>query len=173
MVVGASMMIGPMIGGELIARVGSAAPFAFAAALSLVSFVYMALFLPEYLPAHRRANDGPGNGARGSRAPWRELVALLGRSPGLSWYLAATAFANAGLGAYSSTQAFWAREALAWGARDLGRFISVTGIFVAIVQGGLLPMLQARFVGREGRLAQLCLVLNAAKVCAYGSATDG
>merc|ERR1740121_474259 len=171
------MIVGPMFGGELAARHGLSAPFTAAALLSLVGVVFALLRLPEYLPAASRAALRPAGNAAGAGTGTgdglRDFAALLCRAPALSWYMAASGLANFGLGAYSSVQAFWAREALNWGARDLGRFMSFTGIALVVAQGGMLPLLRKAIRSHEGCLAQGCLLLNAVKVAAFALAPHG
>mmetsp|Transcript_88146 Transcript_88146/g.247964 ORF Transcript_88146/g.247964 Transcript_88146/m.247964 type:complete len:446 (-) Transcript_88146:236-1573(-) len=170
--VGVAIIVGPVLGGELAARLGHNAPFVFAALLSAASILYMAAFLPEYLPVECTAIQKTQSGTKSPLQLFREVATLLAQTPELTWYMAATAMAQMGMGAFTSILPFWAHEALSWGAQDLGLFMSVNGVVIIVAHGCLLPLLERAAHGRERHLAQVCLVLSAAQMSAYGFASE-
>jgi len=168
-VVGASMVIGPAIGGEL-AALNEVAPFAAGCALGGASLLFLMTRMPEYLPeSQRRKAASRVRMADMLRGYWQ----LLAEAPGLAWYTAAASLGSTGVGIFSSVQALWSQEVLGWGGQDLGRFISMVGLTLMLAQSILLPYLLSLMKGREIKLTQCCFMIHSAKFVAYGLAPSG
>lgn len=173
-VVGASMVIGPAIGGELAARSG-AAPFVGASLVFAVSLTYMVCCLPEYLPPGRRAEIDLGAAAKiqGPGMMVKSFAKMLQQSRPLIWYIMASALSSMATGVVGSTQALWAKESFGWDGRMMGLHMSIAGLCLMGAQAFLLPPLLRIMAGHEAELAQLCYVLYALKLAAYGLAPSG
>jgi DHA1 family tetracycline resistance protein-like MFS transporter len=165
-VVGAVMVVGPVIGGHL-AAIDGRAPFAAASILYLISLFYMFLQLPEY---YSKRDPNSSN----SRASSSSVVKhLLMTSPSTLWYIGASVFSSMGVGAFGSVQVLWLRSAFGWDGQQVGKFISLSGLLVIVSQSVILPRLLQRLKGCEPLVAQMGLMITAAKLVAYGLAPSG
>lgn len=78
-----------------------------------------------------------------------------------------------GMAFYMSVMALWMREKFGWEGREIGKFVSMMGVSLMVVQSIVLPKMLSLFSGSEPRLAQLSLLLTAAKLVCYGLAPSG
>ncbi len=150
---GLGFIIGPALGGFLAgndpATANLAAPAWVAAALSLTALCGVFFVLPESRPA----------GRRGRVRPKGRIGAVLGalRRPVLSrliliFFLVILAFAG-----MEATFALWAMRQFRWGPEEVGYVFAYVGVLSAVLQGGLIGRLTARF--GEERLLRSGLVL--------------
>jgi len=163
-------MGGPAAGGELFAWRGTA-PFAAAALLGCVGFVYQVLFMPEYLPASCR-NTCPKKKAASVTSLPLDFLKLLRSQRSLIWYVAAAALYSLGSTSYSAVQPLWVKEAFNWDGRMIGRYSSVLGVTLMFSQLTLKQFL-GMLGGNETVLAQGALIVNAVKLVAYSLAPNG
>lgn len=150
---GLGFTFGPFIGGELAAALGLAAPFWFAAALSLLNFLLALAFLPETRHA------GSVTAAR-PISPGALLRALRSGSVGLAILLSFLVVFCFAL--MESTFVLFAEHVHHLGPRDLGRMFGMVGVVGIVVQGGLIGPLVRRF--GEGSLVSLGIAILALAV---------
>lgn len=150
---GLGFTLGPFIGGEIAAAQGLAAPFWFAAALSLLNFVLALAFLPETRHA------GSVTAAR-PISPGALLRALRSPSVGLAIVLSFLVVFCFAL--MESTFVLFAEHVHHLGPRDLGRMFGMVGVVGIVVQGGLIGPLVRRF--GEGSLVSLGVAILALAV---------
>lgn len=164
-IIGAVMVVGPLIGGYM-ASLDGRAPFLAGASLCAVGVVYSALVLPEYSAEKLRGGGQPA--ARRSSS----FVAsnLLKDSPSTAWFIAASVVAAMGMGAFASVQVLWLREVLEFDSRSVGLYMSASGLLLVVSQGAILPRLLKALGGRQASLAKLGLFLTAAKLVLMGLA---
>lgn len=135
---GIGTIFGPALGG-LLADFGLSTPFFFAAGMSLLSILLIALFLPESL-------EKKSNGDRETQSPpldlnawWRSLSSPIGP---LLW----EAFlVMAGLTFFFGIFGLYALERFNYGTREVGVIFTVLGLMMAIGQGVLVGPLTRRF----------------------------
>ncbi|CAE8696078.1 unnamed protein product [Polarella glacialis] len=162
---GAAVVLGPALGGELSFAVSRTAPFIASAVLSFGSLL-LACRMPEYLPkARRHANTGGG-----MLETLRAFRKLLRRDTCLSWYLCASSLSSAGISSFLSARTIWARHSFGWDGREIGRVVACYGVTLVAAQFLLLPLLLWCMQGREPLLAQFCLLVNCARFTAYACA---
>lgn len=131
---GIGFVLGPALGG-LAAQISLTAPFWIAAALSALNALLGLLVLPESLPPERRRRFG-----RGDLNPFAAIFKAF-RMPGLAVPLLCIfifEFANM---VYPTLWAFWTREIFGWSTLYIGLSLAGYGVLLAMVQGGLLPVL--------------------------------
>ena len=151
---GLGFIIGPALGGLIAGNDPATAdietPAWIAAGLSVLALCGVLLLLPESLPADRR-----GQTAAHSRIG--AVVDVLHR-PILSrlilvFFLVILAFAG-----MESTFALWAMGQFSWGPRQVGYVFAYVGVLSAILQGGLIGHLAARFGEQRLLLCGLTLI---------------
>ncbi|MCT8160773.1 MFS transporter [Pseudoruegeria sp. SHC-113] len=131
---GIGFVLGPALGG-LAAQISLTAPFWIAAALSALNALLGVFVLPESLPPERRRRFG-----RGDLNPFAAIFKAF-RMPGLAVPLLCIfifEFANM---VYPTLWAFWTREIFGWSTLYIGLSLAGYGVLLAMVQGGLLPVL--------------------------------
>lgn len=156
--IGLGFIVGPALGGELshwapqllgglgqltgsplvVARWGPRVPFLVAALLTLLNWLYGFFVLPESLaPVHRRPFELRRANPIGSLRQLRRYPVILGLVGSLCCiYVAAHA-----------TQSTWAYVTMAkfhWNEAWVGRSLAVIGALVAVVQGGLVRVINPR-----------------------------
>lgn len=135
---GIGFIVGPVLGG-LAGEIGTRAPFYAAAALAAANLCYGALVLPETLaPANRRRFD------------WRRAnpfgaVRQLARVPTVAWLVLCFLLYNLGHHVYPAVWSFYTQEAFGWDTAQVGLSLSLVGVGFALVQGGLIRLILARF----------------------------
>lgn len=128
---GIGFIIGPGIGG-LLGEFGPRVPFIAAAVLSLMNVLYGYFVLPESLAAdHRR------------KFSWRRANPLgsliqLKKYKGVGGLIVALVFLYTGGHAVQSTWTFFNIEKFQWSNSLLGISLTVIGLLIALVQGGLI-----------------------------------
>ncbi len=140
---GLGFIIGPSIGG-LCSEIGKhmannssfdwsvRLSFIVAAAFSLLNFIYGYFVLPEsLLPENRRAFDIKRANPFGTMKQLRKYKVLIGLS--VSYFLL-----NLGAHALQSNWSYYTIYKFNWSSLTVGLSLSVVGLLVAIVQGGLI-----------------------------------
>jgi DHA1 family tetracycline resistance protein-like MFS transporter len=161
---GIGFMLGPAIGG-LTAGLGTRAPFVIAAALAAANALWIAIRLPETLPAERRRpfrlRDAHVLGA------FRPLFHAGGAAPllaaALLWQLAHFV--------YPSTWAFWAGLSLHWDATEIGWSLAAAGLAMGLAQTFVTGRAIARF--GEARTVVIGMVVGGLSFLGYVFATEG
>ena len=136
---GIGFVLGPAIGG-IAAEISIAAPFWIAAALSAANALFGVFVLPESLTPDKRRAFG-----KRDLNPFKSIFDAF-RIPGLAVPLLCIfifEFANM---IYPTLWAFWTREVFDWPTLYIGLSLAVYGGLLAIVQGGLMPIL-IRWIG--------------------------
>lgn len=135
---GIGFVLGPAIGG-MAAEISIAAPFWIAAVLSAANALFGFFALPESLSPDKRRAFG-----KRDLNPFKSIFDAF-RIPGLAVPLLCIfvfEFANM---VYPTIWAFWTREVFDWPTLYIGLSLAGYGVLLALVQGGLLPILINRF----------------------------
>ena len=148
---GLGFMIGPVVGGVLSHWGGNAAPFLFAAGLSVLNVLLMARRLPETLPPEKRGHT--------SASPSVFAVALANRGTALPSILLANFLA---IGAFSTMTAafvlFLKNHALfQFNVKEIGYCFGFIGIVGVVIQGGIIRRIAKN--NNEAKLALAGLLL--------------
>lgn len=161
---GLGFVLGPALGG-ILGDVGLRVPFLASAAVVLANALYGFLVLPESLPpearrpfAWRRAN--PLGGVLGLRA--YPLVAGL---------VFAYLFFSLGQRGMETIFVLYTDYRFGWGPRENGLALGLVGVMAAIVQGGLVRPVAARF--GERRTVVAGLAVSTVGFVGYGLAPSG
>lgn len=131
---GIGFVLGPAIGG-LAAEISIAAPFWIAAVLSAGNALFGYFVLPESLTPDKRRPFG-----KRDLNPFKSIFDAF-RLPGLAVPLLCIfifEFANM---VYPTLWAFWTREVFDWPSLYIGLSLAAYGVLLALVQGGLMPIL--------------------------------
>lgn len=131
---GIGFVLGPALGG-LAAEISISAPFWIAAGLSAANALFGFFVLPESLEPDKRRPFG-----RRDLNPFKSIFDAF-RLPGLAVPLVCIfifEFANM---VYPTLWAFWIREVFNWPTLYIGLSLAAYGILLALVQGGLMPVL--------------------------------
>lgn len=128
---GLGFIIGPALGG-LLAEIDINLPFFFAAGLSFLNLIYGYFILPESLkPENRRSIEIkrliPGKALK-HLSKYPLIIGLA-----LSYFLVYVAGQSV-----QSTWTFYTEFKYGWDSSDVGLSLSIVGVTVAIVQGGLI-----------------------------------
>jgi DHA1 family multidrug resistance protein-like MFS transporter len=127
---GVGMVLGPGIAGWM-ATYSLAAPFFFAAGLSVFALVFIFLLLPESLPVEKRQQIGAKIQGPQIRELWEALFSPLG-------LLLFVAFlVSFGLTNFEIVFGLFAVETYGYGPQQVGGLLTFIGIISAVVQGGL------------------------------------
>jgi DHA1 family multidrug resistance protein-like MFS transporter len=127
---GVGMVLGPGIAGWM-ATYSLAAPFFFAAGLSVFALVFIFLLLPESLPVEKRQQVGAKIQGPQIRELWEALFSPLG-------LLLFVAFlVSFGLTNFEIVFGLFAVETYGYGPQQVGGLLTFIGIISAVVQGGL------------------------------------
>jgi DHA1 family tetracycline resistance protein-like MFS transporter len=135
---GIGFVLGPALGG-IAAEISISAPFWIAAVLSTSNALFGYFVLPESLPPENRRPFG-----KRDLNPFKSILDAL-RLQGLAIPLTCIfifEFANM---VYPTIWAFWTREVFDWPTLYIGLSLATYGVLLALVQGGLLPVLINRF----------------------------
>jgi len=128
---GLGFIIGPALG-SLFSGFGVRIPFLVAACFSLLNFIYGYFILPESLSVeNRRKFDWKRANPIGSLLHLKKHKTILGLILGIT-------FIGIAGHAMQSTWTFITIEKFNWTERTVGYSISVVGVAIAIVQGGLI-----------------------------------
>jgi MFS transporter, DHA1 family, tetracycline resistance protein len=161
---GLGFVLGPALGGVL-GAIDPRLPFWVAAGLSLVNAMYGLFVLPESLPAARRAGFAWGSANPiGSLSLLRSHAELLG--------LSAVHFVSmVAHEALPTTLVLYASYRYGWDNRTVGLTIATFGVGSAIVGGGLVRPVVARF--GERRVLVTGLLFGVAGFAIFGLAPTG
>jgi DHA1 family tetracycline resistance protein-like MFS transporter len=150
---GLGFIIGPALGGVLaghdLATADLRAPGLLACGLSLVALLGVLLVLKESLPAGL-----PPRPRKSRLAALRDALARKSLARLLVvFFLAILAF-----GGMEATFALWAMAQFGWGPAQIGYIFTYIGVLSAVMQGGLIGRLTARFGEEKLLVAGLALI---------------
>ncbi|MEM8957884.1 MAG: MFS transporter [Pseudomonadota bacterium] len=161
---GIGFVIGPLAGG-LLSELGPRAPFIAAGLLALANLVLGALVLPETVTkSMRRPFDGRGCNPFAAFGPLPDMPGV-GRLL-LLFFLYEFAFV-----VYPATWAFFGQEAFGWSAATVGLSLTLFGVMMAIVQGGLIRWIIPRLGEAGTAIYGFCY--NALIFAAMATVSDG
>ncbi len=134
---GLGFILGPALGGEL-GRIGPRVPFFAASGLALLNGIYGYFFVPESLPVeNRRAFNW-------KRANPVSSLVNLGKYPVILGLVASFLLVNLASFAVQSTWTFFTMEKFQWTEAQEGNSLAFVGFMVALVQGGLIRVLNPK-----------------------------
>ncbi|MFM2360208.1 MAG: hypothetical protein RLY16_2201 [Bacteroidota bacterium] len=138
---GLGFVIGPVLGG-LLGKFGARIPFYAAATLALLNWLYGYFVLPESLkPENRRAFDWKRSN------PLSSLLRLR-KYPSLGTLVIAIVFVYLASHAVQSNWNYFTMHRFQWDEGMVGLSLGMVGLMVAIVQGGLIRVINPR-LGNE------------------------
>lgn len=151
--VGLGFIFGPSIGGLLSRPDLPELPFLVGAGLSAVNWLMAYFWLPEsHRPAHVAGPAAPRASllrALGDREFWRTQLGVL--------VLVSFGFFIA-FAAMESTFALYTEAAFSWTARETGKFFSLVGVVIVLVQGLVVGRAVSSFGERRTLITGLCLL---------------
>lgn len=136
---GIGFVLGPAIGG-IAAEIGISAPFWIAASLSALNALFGFFVLPESLKPEKRRPFG-----KRDLNPFKSIYDAF-RTPGLAVPLLCILIFEFANMVYPTLWAFWTREVFDWPTLYIGLSLAAYGVLLALVQGGLMPVL-IRLIG--------------------------
>ena len=139
---GMGFVMGPLIGG-LLAEYGTRAPFYAAAGLAALNALFGWIVLTETVTDRIRR---PFSWARAN--PLGSLR-VLGQLPGLGPLLLVFFLYQLAFIVYPAVWSYFAVERFGWSPAMIGLSLALFGIMLAVVQGGLMPMV-LRLLGERG-----------------------
>lgn len=145
---GVGFILGPALGGFL-GEFGTRVPFAVAAVLTFINFVYGVFVVPESLAPEKR---------RPFAFRTAHSVATLRRMRGFPivfGMLAVFGFYMVAHDVYPTTWSYYMAEKFQWGGREIGWSLTAVGISSMIVQGALVGPIVARLGERRAALLGL------------------
>jgi len=134
---GVGFIFGPTIGG-VAAEVSVETPFFVAASLTLLNFLYGFFFIPESLDKEKRRDINYSK-----MIPGNSILKLLSYSFG--GLLLALFLAHVAGSALPATWSYFTMEVYNWEEWEVGLSLSIVGLLVAIVQGGLIGFSVKKF----------------------------
>jgi DHA1 family tetracycline resistance protein-like MFS transporter len=161
---GIGFIIGPMIGG-LLGQFGPRVPFYAAAALCLLNWLYGYFILPESLGIeHRRRFEWRRANPVGALLHLKKYPALVGLFISLMFvYIAAHAV--------QTNWSFFTIYRLNWDSKMIGISLSVVGLLVGLVQGGLIRFTSPRLGNRRSVYIGLALYATGMLLFSFASQT--
>lgn len=140
---GLGFIVGPALGGIVGANFGVEMPFYVAAALSLANALYGFFILPESLPKEKRRD-----------IVWRNAnpigaIIHLSKYKSVLGLVAALFFVHLAGQSLPATWTFFTQLKFDWNNAEVGYSLTVVGIMVAIVQGGLTGVMVKKFGNRN------------------------
>lgn len=161
---GLGFIIGPLIGG-LLGSFGSRVPFLVSAGLTLLNWLYGYFVLPESLPVDkRRPFDWKRANPIGS-------LKQMGKYPAIAGLVLSLVLIYLAAHAVQTTWSYYSMEKFNWHEREVGISLSVVGVMVAIVQGGLIRKTMP-LLGKE-RSVYIGLLLYSVGMILFAVATEG
>lgn len=127
---GVGMVLGPGVAGWM-ATYSLAAPFFFAAGLSIVSLVLIFLLLPESLPVEKRMVGGSRIQGPQIRELWQALFSPIGLLLFMAFLV------SFGMTNFEIVFGLYAAETYGYGPQQVGGLLTFIGLTSAVVQGGL------------------------------------
>ena len=161
---GIGFVVGPALGG-LLSSFNPRMPFWVAASFSLANFFYGLLILPESLPPERRGAFS------WKRANPVGSLKLLRSHPQLMGFASVHFLYNLAHQSLASVFVLYTGYRYGWTVTDVGWALTGVGVAFAIVQGGLVGRLSARFGERRTLVAGL--LFGTAGFAIYGLAGTG
>lgn len=142
---GLGFIIGPALGGMLSAGEQYAIPGFAAAGLAALNFVSVLLWLPESLPAERRAKRV------NSQRPAINLGTLKATfaRPGVGPLLTVSFFYGLAFAMFEGVFSLHAQKHLLLESNETGYLLAYVGLLVAFVQGGAIGRLSARYTDQQ------------------------
>lgn len=161
---GLGFVLGPALGG-LLSTLSPRAPFAAAAILTLINWLYGYFILPESLPLEsRRKFEWKRANPLGALRFFMRYKAILGLVASIVLlYLAAHAV--------HSTWAFYTEFKFDWTGKAIGISLAIVGVLVGLVQGWLIRIINP-LLGQT-RSVYVGLFLYAIGLVLFGLATEG
>jgi MFS transporter, DHA1 family, tetracycline resistance protein len=147
---GLGFIIGPALGG-LLTSFGIRAPFYAAAILTLMNWLYGYFVLPESLG---KENRRPFSWKRAN--PLGSLLHLQ-KYPAISGLVFALVLVYLGAHAVQSNWSFFTVYRFQWSEKMVGISLAVVGLLVAIVQGGLIRVINPKLGNEKSVYAGLCM----------------
>ncbi|MBP9882945.1 MAG: TCR/Tet family MFS transporter [Chitinophagales bacterium] len=164
MAFGIGFIIGPVLGGML-GQFGARVPFLAAAGLTFLNWLYGFFILPESLPVeNRRAFDWKRANPIGS-------LKNLGRYPVVLGLVASLVFVYIAAHAVQSTWSYFTMERFKWNEAMVGYSLGMAGLCVAIVQGGLVRVINPKL--GPSRSVYVGMMLYAIGLALFAFSTKG
>ena len=161
---GIGFILGPAIGG-LLGTLDSRAPFYAAAGMSFLNMLYGFFVLPESLPArNRRSFSFARANPLGAFQQFKKFTEI-------RWLLAVCLILFFAHVVYPSTWQFHGSARYQWDSRDIGISLMAFGICSAIVQGGLIGRILARF--GEKKTAYIGITCSIIAFVGFATSTSG
>ncbi len=132
---GVGFILGPFIGGILAEYWGLRAPFAGAAILTFLNWIYGYFVLPESLKAENRRKF------EWKRANPFGMLKFLFRYKVILGLVASILLIYLAGHAVQSTWSYYTKEKFLWSPADIGYSLGAVGLLVAVVQGGLIRII--------------------------------
>ncbi|TDH28014.1 MFS transporter [Segetibacter sp. 3557_3] len=161
---GLGFIIGPVIGG-LLGGFGSRVPFLVAAGLALLNALYGYFVLPESLD---KANRRPFSWKRAN--PLGSLVQLR-RYPSMGGLIGAFVLIYIASHAVQSTWTYINIEKFQWSEAMIGYSLGMVGLLVALVQGGLIRIVNPRLGNEKSIYVGLIMYALGLMLFAFASQT--
>lgn len=139
---GMGFVIGPLIGG-LLAEYGTRAPFYAAAALAALNAVFGWMILTETVTDRIRR---PFSWARANPLG---TLRILGKLPAIGPLLIVYFLYQLAFTVYPAIWSYFGQERFGWSPATIGLSLALFGIMLAVVQGGLMPLV-LRVLGERG-----------------------
>ncbi|MFI5205892.1 MAG: TCR/Tet family MFS transporter, partial [Candidatus Paceibacterales bacterium] len=134
---GVGFIIGPVMGG-LLGKFGTRVPFYTAAGLTMLNWLYGYFILPESLKKeNRRAFDWKRANPVGSLLQLKKYPVVLS-------LVGCLVLLYIAMHAVQSNWTFYTKEKFGWSADMIGYSLGVVGILVAVVQGGLIRVINPK-----------------------------
>ncbi|CAN5763662.1 tetracycline resistance MFS efflux pump [soil metagenome] len=138
---GLGFIIGPVIGG-LLGSFGPRIPFMVAAGLSFLNWLYGYFILPESLSKENRRSFS------WKRANPLGSLRQLSKYPSLGGLISAFLLIYIAAHAVQSNWSFFSIEKFGWSEKMIGLSLGVVGLLIAVVQGGLIRIINPK-LGNE------------------------
>jgi DHA1 family tetracycline resistance protein-like MFS transporter len=161
---GLGFIIGPVLGG-LLGHYGARVPFFAAAGLTFINCIYGYFILPESLPKdRRRAYDWKRANPVGS-------LMHLNKYPVIAGLVASLVLIYIAMHATQSTWPYYTMEKFGWDEKMVGLSLGAVGLLVAIVQGGLIRIINPKLGAK--RSVYFGLLLYSVGFALFAFATEG
>ncbi len=162
MAFGLGFIIGPVLGGVL-GHYGSRIPFFAAAGVSFLNFAYGYFVLPESLSKENRR-----------KFDWKRANPLgtlkhLNKYPIVSGLIGSLFCVYMASHAVQSTWTYFTIEKFNWDAKMVGYSLGVVGLLVAIVQGGLIRVINPRIGQKKSVIVGMLLYIIGLVLFAFAS----
>lgn len=161
---GLGFIIGPVIGG-LLGSFGPRVPFMVAAGLSFANWIYGYFVLPESLAKENRRKF------QWKRANPLGSLKQLSKYPGLTGLIAAFFLVYLASHAVQSNWSFFTIEKFQWSEKMIGISLGVVGLLVALVQGGLIRVINPALGNEKSVYIGLLLYTSGLLLFAFASSS--